>query len=265
MIILVSNDDGIQAVGLKQLVKSLSRIAEVYVFAPDGERSAISHAITLGKKISLRPWDVAYAKEAYAISGTPADCVKLGLQKLKDKGLDVDFVIAGINLGSNLGKDTVYSGTVGAAMEGAMTDVLSVAISVDSMDKFPEYLSTSGDVAVEAVKLLYKNKKIIPKDMFFNINVPNIPKNDFKEMRWTILGDKKYADSFKLVEKSESSTLIEYYELTGEPKNFSVGNIIYDVIAVLNGYASITPLNFDFTCHNSYEKLQNVNLKEINQ
>lgn len=264
MKILVSNDDGIEAEGIKVLTSALGSIAEVYVFAPNGQRSAISHAITLGKRVSVKKDYLDGAVEAYAVSGTPADCVKLGLENLKSRGIDVDLVFAGINIGSNLGKDTVYSGTVGAAMEGAMTGILSVAISVDSLDTRPKFIQSSGDIAVKVAKHFFENRNTFPKEMFFNINVPNLPLDEIREMKWTILGEKTYADSFKLVKGEKGEDGEELYELTGHPQDFSNGNLIYDVVALQNKYASITPLNYDFTCHDTYEKLQNMNLNQIN-
>ena len=120
---------------MRELVKALTEIvrADVYVFAPDGQRSAASHAITLRSPISV--WQVPFegAKEAFALDGTPADCVAVGLKMLRLKGIDVNVVFAGINHGSNVGTDTVYSGTVGAALEGSIQGVPSAAVSVDSM------------------------------------------------------------------------------------------------------------------------------------
>ena len=119
MNILLANDDGINAEGIRQLAKALRSLGDVYVFAPDRQRSASSHALTIEKQLTIAREDFPGAKEAYSVDGTPADCVKLGIYALRDRGIDVDIVYSGINHGGNLGSDTMYSGTVSAAAEGA--------------------------------------------------------------------------------------------------------------------------------------------------
>ena len=142
MNILVVNDDGINAAGINKLVQALSRVADVYVFAPDGQRSAKSHSLTLTDCVYMTPVDFPGAVKAYTLSGTPADCTKFGLQLLEDEGIRVDMVYSGINMGSNLGRDTLYSGTIGAAAEAALDGYKAVAVSVDSHT--PTYFEACG-------------------------------------------------------------------------------------------------------------------------
>ena len=120
MNILVANDDGIKARGIYELVRALSEKADIYVCAPDSQRSASGHGITVSKPITLEETEFDNAKLAFKISGTPADCVKIGMKILEQRNIKIDMVFSGINHGSNLGTDTLYSGTVSAAIEGTI-------------------------------------------------------------------------------------------------------------------------------------------------
>lgn len=132
MNILVTNDDGINASGICSLAEALSKVADVYVCAPHTQRSAAGHGITVSKPIEVEERTFARAAKAYAITGTPADCVKIGTKILREQDIKVDMVFSGINLGGNLGTDTLYSGTVSAAIEGSLCGIPSVAVSVNS-------------------------------------------------------------------------------------------------------------------------------------
>ena len=127
MNILVSNDDGIKARGLAELTKALSKKGSVYVCAPNSQRSASSHALSVNNEITMKKIDFDGATMAFEIGGTPADCVKLGLYVLRKMGIDIDIVYSGINHGGNLGTDTMYSGTVSAAAEGLFNGLPAVA------------------------------------------------------------------------------------------------------------------------------------------
>ena len=128
MNILVANDDGIQARGIAELAKALSKAGNVYVAAPNSQRSASSHALSVNDEITMKKIDFEGATMAFEVGGTPADCVKLALYVLRDKGIDIDVVYAGINHGGNLGTDTMYSGTVSAAAEGLFNGLPAVAV-----------------------------------------------------------------------------------------------------------------------------------------
>ncbi|MDR0424231.1 MAG: 5'/3'-nucleotidase SurE, partial [Clostridiales Family XIII bacterium] len=132
MNILLTNDDGIDALGLLRLAEALRGVADIYVCAPREQKSATGHGITVIKRLDFREVEYPGAARAIEIDGTPADCVKVGLYRLKQDGIFIDKVFSGINHGSNLGTDTLYSGTVGGAMEGALNMKPSVAVSVDA-------------------------------------------------------------------------------------------------------------------------------------
>lgn len=244
MNILVVNDDGIKAEGIFHLVQALSEVADVYVCAPDGQRSAKSQSITLGEAVTVREAEFPRAKAAYITSGTPADCTKIGLQFLKEEGIIVDLVYTGINMGSNLGKDTLYSGTVGAAMEAAVDGYKAVAVSVD--DHEAKYFDVACRLAVDVIPFV---KQSLDANTVLNINVPNLPKEKIKGIKFTSLGNRYYDDKFHMVEKN-------MYELSGQPAEFKNHHQNLDVTAVYNDYASITPLHFDYTDYGKLEEIK---------
>lgn len=252
MNILVSNDDGINAGGIRALVKALSNKGNVYVCAPDGQRSGKSQSITLKGRIFVEEVkDFEGAKKAWQTTGTPADCVKMGLQLLKDEGVKVDMIFAGINLGSNVGKDTLYSGTVGAAKEAALSGYQAVAVSVDSHDAI--LFDGACKLAVDVIDLVYGK---YPSTMIVNINTPHLPIEEIKGVRITKLGSRYYDDEFRPCDDE-----IGGYKLSGQPGNFNEDGEDLDVTAIQNGYASITPLHFDYTDYESIEEIDNWNLK----
>lgn len=249
MNILVVNDDGIQSVGLRALVKALSDVADIYVCAPNGQRSAKSQAISVRADVTVEAAEVPFAKKAYAVDGTPADCTKLGLQFGRESGTLIDMVFSGINHGSNLGLDTVYSGTVGAAMEAAMDGVHAVAVSVDSHE--PVHFDAACRLAVQSIDFAYGK---FSTDSVININTPDLPADEIKGIRFTTLGPRYYDDCFR-------SRDGKVFRLEGDPpESFALSNDI-DVQASMNGYATITPLQFNYTDYRNLEKIREWDLQ----
>lgn len=245
MNILVVNDDGIEAAGFAALVAALSKAADVYVCAPDSQRSAKSHSITLGQDVTIEKTEFPGAKAAYKISGTPADCTKIGLQFFAEMGAPIDMVYSGINMGSNLGRDTLYSGTIGAAAEAALSGVHAVAVSVD--DHAAVHFDTAGKLAVAAIDLIYGK---LDKSVVLSINVPNLPKEQIKGIKYVPLGKTRYYDDkFHLVEGNR-------YTLSGQPGGFHAPDDENDLAAAEAGYAVITPLQMDFTDYKSLEEIK---------
>ena len=239
MNILVANDDGINARGIHELVKVLSTVADVYVCAPESQRSASGHGITVSKPISIKEAEFEHAKYALKISGTPADCVKIGMRILEQKGIKVDMVFSGINHGGNLGTDTLYSGTVSAAVEGTLLGVPSAAVSVNSHEA--EHFEYACELAVEAVTKAYDK---MSASTVLNINTPNLPKEEIKGLRFTTLGKREYKEVFVPTEMENGET---GYMYTGDPVIYEGLPETIDVIADQDGYASITPLHSDLT------------------
>lgn len=244
MNILVVNDDGIQSEGLAALVQGLSEVAEVYVCAPDGQRSAKSHSITLGQTIIIEKTNFPGAKAAYKTSGSPADCTKAGLQFLEEAGIEIDMVYSGINMGSNLGRDTLYSGTVGAAAEAALSGYHAVAVSVDDHDAV--YFDTAVKLAKDVIGLTYGKTD---KSVVISINVPNLPKEQIRGIKYMPLATTRYYDDkFHQVEGG--------FALSGEPAAQTGDGAETDLSAVEGNYAVITPLQFDFTDYGTLDKIK---------
>ena len=250
--VMVVNDDGITSRGLKELVNALRPIADVYVSAPDGQRSGASQSITITDPIRVYDFDYPGAEMAFAVGGTPTDCVKVGLQFFKERGIDIDMVFSGINIGSNFGKDTLYSGTIGAAMEAALSNVRAVAVSVDSHSA--THFETACDVAVQVID--YSMNELTP-DTILNINAPDIPPEEVKGIRYTALGNRFYIDKFIPVESEEGDS----YMLDGAPIDLNDIEEKYDVTATWDGYVSISPLQFDYTAHSLIDKVASWGLK----
>ena len=253
MNILVSNDDGIRAEGIYKLVEILSGEANIYVCAPHTQRSASGHGISVGRPVEVNEVQFDNTKLALEMTGTPADCVKLGLRILADREIHIDMVFAGINHGGNLGTDTLYSGTVSAALEGCLGKKPSVAISVNS--HFPEHFDFAQELALKTLRKSYgrlDNKTVI------SINTPNLPKSEIKGVKYARLGVREYNEWFK-PKKSEEGIMQYWY--SGIPVIYEGLPNDIDVIAMQEGYATITPLQCDLTNHELLKELKSWNIE----
>lgn len=248
MKILVANDDGIRSEGIYRLVKALSTEAEIFVCAPHIQRSASGHSISIGTPLKTKEVEFDHAKYALEIDGTPADCVKLGLKILQKQGIHIDMIYSGINHGGNLGTDTLYSGTVSAAMEGAFNGVPAVAVSVN--DHFPQNFEYACDLAVKTLRSAYGR---LDKNTVLNINVPNLPADQIKGVKFTRLGKREYENMFS--EKHNEDGHKEYW-YTGVPIFYEDLADDIDVWTMQQGFASITPLHYDLTSHKLIEDMK---------
>lgn len=248
--VLIANDDGIGARGMRALVDALKKELDVkiYIFAPDSQRSAASHAISLRGTVDM--WQVDYegAEIAFALTGTPADCVAIGTKVMADMDVPVDVMFAGINHGSNVGTDIVYSGTVGCAMEGSIQGIPSVAVSVDSHQA--EHFEYACRLAVDVIR---KTGGSWDSEVMLNINTPNLPAEQIKGVKYTVIGEKEYANDIQLVREDGG---VATYRYGGDPISYEGLPDSYDVIAMQEGYASITPLQRDTTAFNAVSDLE---------
>jgi 5'-nucleotidase len=232
MKILVTNDDGIQSEGLWALVGELQKIGRVTVVAPDGERSAIGTAVTL-----FQPLHVEEARSplngvtAYAIDGSPSDCVILALGNLIQDG--VDMVVSGINLNLNLGEDVYISGTVGAAMQGYFRGLPALAISAPPPGNQPA-LSTAARVAAELAKKMAANS---PAKIFLNVNVPDLPLSEINGIKITRLARSSHINTVE----EENHGQQKQYRLV-RARLTEAGDNGTDIQAIEQGNISITPL-----------------------
>ncbi len=238
MTILITNDDGYEAPGLTHLKEALRESHTVYMVAPEGERSAKSHSLTIIEPLTLKQ----IGSHDYITSGGPADCVKLGLGYILEQlGIAADVVISGINNGANLGSDVIYSGTVGAAREGVMNGVPSVAFSMGGdffVDKpFREY-------AQVAMKLVEYIMEAPLADMcLLNVNFPFCPVAEIRGIQITRLGDLRSQRT--VVTKRSDSRGVEEFWLKYE--RFPLDDPETDVAAFHNNFISITPMTIDST------------------
>ncbi len=239
--ILLSNDDGIHAVGIRTLAERLSSQYEVYVVAPDRERSATGHALTLHKPLRVEEIDLGgEIAGAYAVTGTPSDCIKIALNAVLE--VKPDIVVSGINHGPNLGADILYSGTVSAALEGALLGVPSVAVSlVNGQDKNADF-RPGADFIAEFVPQVVEAQ--LPPKTLLNVNMPGVSFSEVAGIKITSLGIRMYTDTY---EKRLDPRNQVYYWLAGEIIDDSDEAEDSDVMALRNNFISVTPVTFDMT------------------
>jgi 5'-nucleotidase len=247
MLILITNDDGIAAEGIKALAQSLKSIARVVVVAPERERSAVGHAITMHKP--LRAKRVTYYGDgihAWSVNGTPSDCVKLGIEVLAKER--PDLVFSGINRGPNLGTDVLYSGTVSAAIEAVMMGVPSAALSLASYE-YGDYSSASKFAVSLALNMF---KEGIPEDTLLNVNIPGVSEGKINGVRITKLGSRRYKNSFQARLDPHGQ---EYYWMSGEAVDEN-NDSDCDINLISENYITITPIHFELTRFNYIEILK---------
>lgn len=238
---LLTNDDGIYAKGLSALYRALSRDADCLIVAPEIEQSAVGHAITVFRPLMVRPARKNGHFLGYAVAGTPADCVKIGLRELSDG--PVDLVVSGINRGANVGTNVIYSGTVSAATEGAIMGVPSMAVSLDSYDGDADF-NVAAKIARKMAALLLKDHLL--KHIPVNINVPALPEGEIRGVVVVRQGRARLIESYeKRVDPRENI----YYWLTGETQLPDQEDPQTDACALRRGMITITPLDYDLTRH----------------
>lgn len=245
-LILVSNDDGIDAPGLHTLVKFLKRIARVEVVAPSIQQSAVGHAITVRTPLRAYKFHRNGSLFGYAVDGTPADCVKLGIRTLL--GEKPALVISGINDGLNTAVNVIYSGTVSAATEGTILGIPSISISLEYADK-PDF-EPAAKVAVTFARFVLKYG--LPADTILNVNVPAIPSGKIKGIKYTRQGRSRWDDEFFQRKDPKNK---DYFWLAGKMRIMDSEPDI-DQLALKAGYISVTPIHFDLTHHDFLEKMR---------
>jgi len=251
MHILVTNDDGVYAPGILALVDALSEIAEITVIAPDSNRSGASSSISLETPLRVMetPMRIMKTKIAwYQLNGSPSDCVKVALSGFLDRV--PDMVVSGINAGANLGDDVVYSGTVGAAIEGRFLGIPSIAVSSTGHHDNKMQYETAAKVTVNLVKHLQKNP--LERGMILNANVPNLPYEELQGVQVTRQGDRHLSEPIMPTEDGRGYRI---YWL-GAAGKVSDGGKGTDFHAVHSGYVSLTPLQVDLTAHERMNVVQ---------
>jgi 5'-nucleotidase len=233
MRILLSNDDGYFAPGLAALAEALQGLGEIVVVAPEQNRSGASNSLTLDRPLLLKK----AASGFYFVNGTPTDCVHLAVTGMLDKLPDI--IVSGINLGANMGDDTIYSGTVAAATEGYLLGIPSIAISMTSFEG--NNFASAGRVARELVERFIRNP--IREPVLLNVNVPDIPYADLKGLEVTRLGRRHKAEPVVKMISPRKET-VYWVGAAGAAADAGPGT---DFNAIERGFVSITPLQIDLT------------------
>lgn len=250
--ILVSNDDGIYSEGIIALREAMLEIGEVFVYAPHKQQSAVGHAITTHLPLRLNPYYMDEEFFGYAITGTPADCVKLAVTThIKEKP---DLIVSGINHGSNAAINVIYSGTVSAATEGTILGIPSIAFSLATYVDFD--FTYSKKVAKIIAKAVLKYG--LPPGVLLNVNIPPVPEEKIKGIKITKQGKSHWNDYF---EKRVDPQQREYFWLTGTMDSLDEDEDS-DIKAIHENYVSITPIQFDLTDYNFLNKLKEWKFEE---
>jgi 5'-nucleotidase len=243
MRILVTNDDGIQSPGLAALAQALSAVGEVWIVAPDRERTAVAHAVTLHKPLRLH----RLAPRTFSVNGTPVDCVNLALVKVMPKPPAI--VVSGINKGVNLGDDVMYSGTVSAAMEGTILGVPSVAVSQEGQGG--EFRFAVGATYAERVVRLVLEQGL-PEETLLNVNIPDRVERSIKGVRITCLSRRRFHNP--IIEKLDPHGR-KYYWIAGTRISWSRSKNA-DHEALEEGFVSISPIHLDLTHYGALDQLR---------
>jgi 5'/3'-nucleotidase len=246
MKILITNDDGIHSEGIYKLKLALEKIGDVIVVAPDTEKSAVGHAITISDPLRVTEVEKDGKFFGFAVNGTPADCVKIGITSLMDEPPDI--VVSGINLGPNTATNIIYSGTVSAAAEGVIMGIPSMALSLNSFtDKEYDY---SCKLAIELVNKILKNG--LMEGTLLNVNVPALKEEEIEGIVITRQGKGRYVEFF---DKRVDPFNRTYYWLSGKKMMFDSDNDIDDVVVTQNK-VSITPISYELTNMDMLQKLK---------
>ena len=246
MNILVTNDDGIYSSGIFALWEVAEEFGQTFVVAPESQNSAVGHGITISKPLFINSIKRSNGFEGYAVSGSPADCIKVGIKKVLYK--KPDLILSGINLGSNLGNNIIYSGTVAGALEGSMQHISSIAFSVDSFE--PKSFETSKYVIREAIKFLLKQN--IPKQISLNVNIPDCNLDQLEGLKITLQGGEYFEDDFNSYKDPKGNS---YYWIKGQMVD-NDDSFDSDSFVIKNNYASITPISFKMSNSRIFEKLK---------
>ncbi len=241
MHILISNDDGYFADGIKKLAVEVKKVANISVVAPSKDCSGASHSLTLDRPLKAKLHDDGF----YSIDGTPTDCVHLGITGfLQD---EPDMVVSGINAGANMGDDVLYSGTVAAAIEGRFLGLPAIALSIPQSK--PQYYETAAKIAVILIEKIKTHP--LPSKMILNVNIPDLPFDELKGIISTRLGQRHKSEPM-ISQLDPRGRQIYWIGPPGAEADAGEGTDFY---AVNQGYVSVTPLQIDLTQHNQLDTL----------
>lgn len=248
--IILTNDDGINSMGLKNLYMAVKDIGEILIVAPSTEKSGASHALTVWDEIKVKKikYEDIYA---YSVCGTPVDCAKIALLKLAKR--KPDLLISGTNHGPNICQFVLYSGTIGAAAEGARMQIPSVSFSIDNFE--PDDFSFARKIIYKIVNMIINKKIRIKPGTLLNINIPYLKQNLIKGIKIIKMGEIEYKETYKVKKKKN---ILYFSHIIGKKRESkSINN---DAEALKRGYITITPVKFDFNDYDGIQRLRRYKL-----
>lgn len=249
-LIFITNDDGISSKGIRSLYEAVAPFGDIVLIAPDSPQSGMGHAITINFPLRLEE-SILFDCTAYSCTGTPVDCVKLGVYEIMHR--KPDLVVSGINHGANVATNVLYSGTMSAAVEGAMEGVPSIGFSLCSFESDADF-DLSKEVVTKVVKEVLSKK--LPLGVCLNVNIPYVTKDHFKGIKVCKQANAYWADRF---DKRQDQFNRTYYWLSGDFIDQDQSDDT-DVHWIAEGYATIVPTQYDLTAYSSLQELENWNL-----
>ena len=247
LLILITNDDGFNSKGIKALINAVKNLGKILIVAPDSPQSGMGHAISVNKPIRCYKTNFFGSVESYCCTGTPVDCIKMGLYLLKDK--KPDLILSGINHGSNVSTNILYSGTMSAAVEGALSGIPSVGYSLTDYSENADFQYSEKIVQIISRKVI---KEGLKKGTCLNVNIPNIKENQIKGIKVCRQGRAFWDDTF---DHRKDPLGKDYYWLTGSFSSKEQA-IDTDINYLENNYVTVVPTQFDMTCHDSVDELK---------
>ena len=248
-LILVTNDDGITAPGIIALVEVMKTLGEVVVVAPDKPQSGMGHAITINSTLRLNKTRTHGIADEYSCTGTPVDCVKFAINKIMKR--KPDLCVSGINHGTNTSINVIYSGTMSAAVEGAIESIPSIGFSLCDNSIDADFTAAKKIIKTIAENVL---KNSLPKDVCLNVNIPKLK---FNEIAGIKICRQARANWIEELDERRDPNGNTYYWLTGKFDNYDEGKKDTDVWAIENGYVSVVPTHFDMTAHKAIKEIEN--------
>lgn len=245
--ILVTNDDGITAPGIRKLIEIMNEIGDVTVVAPDSPQSGKGHAITINSTLTLEELQFDGAQRDFSCNGTPVDCVKIGLDKVMNE--KPDLVVSGINHGSNASINVIYSGTMSAAVEAGVEGLPAIGFSLCDLAYNADFSQAEDFIKQITLKVLEQK---MPKGVVLNVNIPKLNKENIKGVKVCQQANAKWEEEF---DERINPHGKKYYWLTGEFNNMDT-RVDADVNALGEGYISVVPVKFDLTAHHYLEELK---------
>lgn len=247
-LIFVTNDDGVSSKGIRSLFESVKEFGDVVIIAPDSPQSGTGHGITIHDPLRLDRLDLFEGTEAYSCSGTPVDCVKLGVYEIMHR--KPDLLVSGINHGANTSTNVLYSGTMSAAVEGSMEGIPSIGFSLDSFNADADF-TLSMEVVKRVVSAVLE--KGMQKGVCLNVNIPDIAKEEHQGIKVCKQAHAYWADRF---DKREDQFGKPYYWLTGDFIDADQSEDT-DLFWIPKGYTTVVPTQFDMTAHGALNELKN--------